>query len=369
MKKVLVTGGYNIGRAGVATIVYRWGQNFDNSVLTCDYLMAKGLPDKKYIDAIESKGGHIIAPDTPLSLIKKLVWIFNSMIKGQYDLVHINIDVAYKAMVYILLARLAGIDKIALHSHCSFIDDDNVYIRGLKTILHYLTRGYCRNSSKILLACSKEAAEWMFGKQVVMENQYIKIFNGLEVEDYRYNEDLRIQYRKQFGIAQDEIVICNIGRFSYQKNHKFLIDVFEKFHQKNPHSRLILIGTGNLEKEIKEYVYLKKLSERVMFLGRRMDVNQLLSMMDVFVLTSRFEGLPLVLVEAQAAALPCIVSDKVSKESGIIEYVDFLPLKEPDVWVSHIEKCSKIKRKDIDCSGLNEYEIRSNAEMLQSILG
>ncbi len=368
MKRVLVTGGYNIGKAGVATIVYRWGQNFDSNILVYDYLMAKGLPDKQYIDVIEGKGGHIITPDIPLTLLKKIVWIFHSMANGKYDLIHINIDVAYKAIIYIIIARLAGIDKIALHSHCSFIDETNTFMRRLKIILHYLTRGYCRRFSTVLLACSKEAAIWMFGKRIAEQNGFKKIFNGIDINQFKYNPGKRELYRQQFEIGTHEVVLCNVGRFSYQKNHFLLIDIFEELIKENADYKLVLVGTGPLYEDVIRYVNSKGLSDKVLFMGQRNDVDELLNMMDIFVLPSRFEGLPLVLVEAQVSMLPCVVSSAVSKETKISDFYEFIQGENLQVWVDAINKFKKLRREDLRIENIEQYSIQNSANVLQNIL-
>lgn len=368
MRRVLVTGGYNIGKAGVATIVYRWGQNFDSNEVVYDYLMAKGLPEQSYVEEIQRKGGKILAPSKPLRKKNKLKWMLEAMKSTNYEVLHINIDVAYKAMIFILLAKKAGIKKIVLHSHCAFVDDNKAICRKVKTIMHYMSRRYCVNNSTKLLACSREAALWMFGKHVVNRNGYQRIFNGLDIEQFTYDKMLRDEYRKELDISENTFVMCNIGRFSYQKNHHLLIDIFEHYLQKNSDAILILIGTGELELQVKEYVADKHLCSKVLFLGQRSDVNRLLNMMDVFVLPSRFEGLPLVLVEAQMNLLPCVIADTVSKESKISEFSKFVSGQDLEVWGTAIHCYCNCKRENLVIDNMSEYSIQNSAFELQKIL-
>lgn len=368
MKRVLVTGGYNIGKAGVATIVYRWGQNFDNNCIVYDYLMARGFPDREYVENIRQKGGDILAPKKTLHGIEKISWMQSVMKAGKFETIHINIDVAYKAFVFIILAKNAGIHNIVLHSHCAYVDDNNNLLRYVKTILHYVTRGYCIKNSKHLLACSKEAAEWMFGKKIVSKGGYIKIFNGLDLNVYKYDERLRKKYRTELGISQKEYVLCNVGRFSYQKNHKMLVDIFEQYLKVNGNSKLALIGNGELLDDVKKYVSSKNLETKVLFLGQRNDVAGLLSAMDIFVMPSRFEGLPLVLVEAQIAKLPCAIADTVSKESKISEYAEFISLDDIDSWINIINKYKGVNRSKLEIKNVEQYSINDSARILQKIL-
>lgn len=368
MRRVLVTGGYNIGKAGVATIVYRWGQNFDSNKIVYDYLMANGLPEERYVEAIHEKGGKILTPTRKVGGIKRLFWMLNAMKSYPYEVIHINIDVAYKALVFILLAKFAGIKKIALHSHCAFVDEANKVKRRIKTLLHYICRGYCIRKSDVLLACSKEAAQWMFGDRIAEQGRYNRIFNGLDIGQFKFNEKLRTEYRNKFKIAENEYILCNIGRFSYQKNHHLLIDIFEEYIKINGNSRLFLVGEGELKEEIAEYVKSKELNDKVHFLGLRDDINELLNMMDVFVMTSRFEGLPLVLVESQIASLPCVVSDSISKETEISDYVSFVEGSSAVNWIESIEKYRGIKRQELAIRDIEQYAIEEVSRNLQEIL-
>ena len=141
-------------------------------------------------------------------------------------------------------------------------------------------------------------------------------------------------------ISEDCTVIGHIGRFQYQKNHEFLIDIFKKYHSMNSNSKLILIGQGNDENRIKKLVRNSNLQDDVIFMGARKNINELLQMMDVFLLPSRFEGLPLVLIEAQAAGLPCVTSKNVVTEAvNITGNVFFVDLKsDTDEWVNEINQ-------------------------------
>lgn len=366
MRRVLVTGGYNIGRAGVATIVYRWGQAFDSSKVIYDYLMVKGFPEEWYVSSIKKKGGKILTPEKKISGIRKMLWIIKAM-RG-YEIIHINIDVAYKAVAYIIMAKVAGIKKIAMHSHCASVDDSNYVTRRMKIILHYILRPMATKMSNVRLACSERAAIWMFGKKTVKKNRYISIFNGLDVETYRYDITARLECRREIGISPDVPIIGNVGRLSYQKNHTYLINVFCQFKEKHPEAKMILVGDGELTDVLKAYARDKGVSDDVLFLGKRRDVEKLLSAMDVFVMTSFFEGLPLVLVEAQMTNLPCVVSDVVSKESKILDECVFVNLGNTEKWVQEIEKLLNKNRMEITIHDKNNYSIAISAEKLQGVL-
>ena len=136
MERVLVTGAANIGKAGVATIVYKWGQHFDNDICVYDYLMQSGTPDDKYVTAIKNKGGRIFTMENPTDYKKVIDWVTSVIRDNNYRTIHINSDSAYIAAAYIYAAKRGGIENIYVHSHCTQIDDNNKTLRFIKTVLH-----------------------------------------------------------------------------------------------------------------------------------------------------------------------------------------------------------------------------------------
>ena len=368
MKRVLVTGATNIGKAGVATIVYKWGQCFDPKELVYDYLMQSGLPGREFQERIESKGGRMFTMASekrgPFTIIK---WVTQIIIENRYDTMHINSDSAYLAAAYIYAGKRGGIKRFFVHSHCSQIDDTNKLRRYIKILFHYVFRSYiCKNSNKYL-ACSKEAGLWMFGKRVYTD-KYQLIYNGVEVERYLLSESKRTEYREKYSLS-NKFVWGNIGRFSYQKNHDFLISLFKEYHNANPNSTLVLIGTGELDKFVRQKVHSLNLDESVLFLGLRDDIPQWLSTFDVLVMPSHFEGLPVTMIEAQMASLPCVVSANISKESQFTRNVEFVNGFEIADWITAVENYRYVKRE------INKIEkeksmfnIKNAAFSLQNIL-
>lgn len=369
MERVLVTGAANIGKAGVATIVYKWGQQFDSNKIIYDYLMQSGLPEKKYQDAIRNKGGIIYTLDEKkrdmLGIIK---WVEKIIEKHNYKVLHINSDSAYIATAYIFAAKKAGIERIYVHSHCTQIDDNNRTKRFIKTAIHKICKPYVIKNADMYLACSKLAGKWMFSKKNTDSKNYKTIFNGVEVERYLYDENTRSQYRAALGF-EDSFIIGNIGRFSYQKNQEFLVEVFSRFQQTCPNSKLVFVGEGELENSIKEKVNALGLSENVVFLGLRKDVPCLLSAFDVMIMPSRFEGLPVTMVEAQMASLPCVVSENITDEAQFTAHVQYINGWELETWVDAIKKYFDIKRQSNRTEMLSSpFNIEIAAQELMEIL-
>lgn len=369
MKRVLVTGAANIGKAGVATIVYKWGQEFDSNEIVYDYLMQRGLPEKQYCDAIEKKGGIIYTrAEGAKGLLGVIKWVQKVIEENKYDTLHINSDSAYIAAAYIYAAKRAGLNNIFVHSHCTKIDDNNIVRRTVKTLIHKICMPYVCANTKKYLACSRIAGEWMFGKKNVNGSDYSTIYNGVEVEKYLYSETKREEYRAQLNL-EDKLVLGNIGRFSYQKNHEFLIDFFAQFQKNHSKSVLMLVGNGELEELLREKVQKYGITDKVVFLGNRDDVPALLSAFDVMVMPSLFEGLPVTMVEAQMAALPCVVSKNITDEAKFTEEVIYVGGYEIEDWCVAVEKVKDISRqmnkKEREESSFN---IKLAAEELQQIL-
>lgn len=203
-------------------------------------------------------------------------------------------------------------------------------------LLHLINRIYVRRISRYCFACSKDAGTWIFGKRSVRKNRVNIINNAIDCEKFRFKEDVRQAVRKQLNMDND-LVIGHVGRFVYQKNHDFLIELFYTIHQQNEQTKLLLIGEGELRPTVEKKVNALGLDQAVLFLGKRNDIPELMWAMDVFVLPSRFEGLPVSAVEAQAAGLPLVLSDTISSETKLTEHVQFCSLKKPiSYWAERV---------------------------------
>ncbi len=217
-------------------------------------------------------------------------------------------------------------DKVKLHKFC-------------KPLLNLFT-------SK-RFACSKVAADYMFGKR---ETKIIP--NMIEAKKYDYSPEIRQKKRKELGI-ENNFAVCHIGRLTNQKNPMGLIDIFESVYKSDNSAVLLSVGSGELEQEVHSYASEKNLDGCIRFLGRRGDISEILQAADIFVLPSFYEGLPIVAIEAQAAGLPCVLSENISREAAITDNAHFLSLDAPlCVWAEKILSFKKFKRT----SKLNELE-------------
>lgn len=307
---------------------------------------------------------HISRPSHPISYAKSLKSILN---QTEYAAVHFNMS--YANFIPIIIARWIGAKKIIMHSHSTAIDDRRDSIRFAKIIIHKLGRYLMNYMADEYLACSSLAAKWMYPGSILQSKHYHMARNAIDVSKYNYNPHVRDDIRRKLKINDDTFVIGHVGRFTYQKNHEFLINVFKKVHQKVNDSVLLLIGEGPDEGIIKQKVKELKLNNNVMFLGRRNDVPKLFQAMDCFVLPSRFEGLPIVGIEAQAAGLPCVFSTAITAEASVSDEVVFTSLDDMSHWISNILATSTKQRKACEKSCLDTagYNIQSEIKKIESL--
>jgi glycosyltransferase involved in cell wall biosynthesis len=230
-----------------------------------------------------------------------------------------------------------------------------------KFVLNNAIKGVTKYGN-LFIACSKEAGNWLF-----RDKEFVVLNNAIDVDKYIYNEKVRLHQRANNNLSS-HLVIGHVGRFSEQKNHKFVVDIFYEVCKQQKDAMLMLVGTGELEQEIKEKIFSLGLQDNTIFMGNRSDVNELMQAMDIFILPSLFEGLPLVGIEAQATGLPCVVSDTVSKDVKITPNVSFMSLESaPSEWAECILNMSKNTvrantRSDIISSG---YDIKSVVMQLE----
>ena len=173
-----------------------------------------------------------------------------------------------------------------------------------------------KNDDYIKLACSQIAGEFLYSK--FKNKEFRVVNNAINVDEYKFNQNSRMKVRDEIHIADNEYVVGHIGRFVEQKNHEFIIKIFEELYSQNNHITLVLVGDGPLYDTIKNNIKGKVYENKIKMLGIRKDIRNIIQAFDVFFMPSFYEGLPFVLIEAQAAGLPCIVSDNVSIEANIL---------------------------------------------------
>ncbi len=373
MVKILFVFNQLLIKGGTESVMLNIFDNIDQERFHIDFLLMHDTQNEDKTEASRylRKKGASIYYYTPLKSglfqsRKSLEVFFKS---HHYDIVHTHMN-ALGAEV-LKIAKKYGVPVRVAHSHNTW---HQLEIHGLKDLLHYLylekERKQIRRVATHYIGCSEEAGEWLFGKKLCRTPEYFTFKNAIDVEKYQYNPEVRQKLRTEYHL-EDQFVVGHVGRFDYQKNHVFLIHAFERLHQKNANTKLMLIGIGEYFEKMQELVRQLKLEDSVLFLGKRSDVPQLLQAMDVFFMPSHFEGLPVSLIEAQAAGLKCLVSDQVSRQADISGNVQFLGIEENDLdhWVNAAVTMMKDKndrRTPIEAIQENGYDMKFNIKQLEA---
>uniref|UniRef100_UPI0040297F77 glycosyltransferase n=1 Tax=Candidatus Ventrenecus sp. TaxID=3085654 RepID=UPI0040297F77 len=269
---------------------------------------------------------------------------FKKTIKnGNYDIVHINM---YNSMGLFYAYLIKKLDlKIICHAHNTGIDNDKFY---LKRLVNFLVKKLFTKKNYIYLACSHDAAAFCFKEKL----QKLKIINnGIETEKFIFNLNKRKKIRKELNIAENDIVVGHVGRFVLQKNHVFLVDIFKEFLKMEPNSKLILIGTGETKDVLMKNLSELKIEKNTFIFEIVKNVNEYLQAFDLFLFPSLYEGLGIVLIEAQAAGLKCFASDTVPKDAKISENLIFVSLS------SSAKQWANIMKDNLDYKRLNMLNI------------
>lgn len=337
--KVLQVGlGNNPG--GVETFALNYNRELAKKGVVFHYVSMYGAI--AYEDEIRQLGGKIfIVPNVKKNYFGYVKAFKKILAEGNYDVVHVNM-LSASNIVPLRLAKAAGVKKVIAHSH-------NGSTPGLiRKVMHRMNQPKIFGYANVLLACGNEAAKFMFGEKYCDKNEVSVVANAIDVEKHLFSEGERDALRGVLG-WEDSLVIGHVGRFGVQKNHAAIVEIFREVVKLEPKARLCLVGDGELRLEIEQKLKEYGIYEKVHFAGVQREVWRYLSAMDVFLFPSLFEGLPFVLVEAQANGLPCVVSDTVSEEAFLTDEVTTLSLQQCYAdWAEKIIDYSKHIRPDID---------------------
>lgn len=345
-----------MNRGGLETMLMNYYRKIDKSKIQFDFLVHR-KEKGDYDDEIEKLGGKIsrisrIKPWNYRIYFKELDNFFKQ--NQHYKIIHSHIN--ENSSFVCRAARKNRISVRIAHSHTSNLKFD------FKYPFRKFARWYMTDKNVTeYFACSEGAGKWLFS-----DKKFQILPNAIDTNEFIRNFNVREEIRKELAI-ENKFVIGHVGRFSNGKNHNFLIKIFNEVRKIDKMAVLLLVGEGVLENEIKKQVRDLNLEKDVIFLGIRDDVNKLMQSMDLFLFPSEFEGLPLVLVEAQASGLRCITSTGVTKESNITGNVEFYDLKiSAKKWAEIILKDKKIKKDYLENIKKNGYDTNTNIVNLSS---
>jgi len=354
--KVLYINGGIMNRGGIESFMMNYFRYIDRKRVQIDFVV-HGYEKGSYDEEIEQRGGKIYHVPTkskhPIIYRRELKKIFST---GEYSIVHSHVD-AMSCWI-LKMAKQCNVPVRIAHSH----NTDHLTTNRVKYFINEQARKNIHKYATHCFACSEAAGKWLFGSI-----DFKVIPNAINLEKFRYDDTQREALRRELGIPADALVLGHVGRFDTQKNHVFLVRVFKEVSQINKEAVLLLIGEGWMEPQIRELARQEKLEDRVLFLGSRSDVNRLYNAMDCYVFPSLFEGLGVVLIEAQSNGLPCFVSDRVTKEVDVTHTVKFLPLNEK-AWIDALVGIKQTARLDTNKEIQNAgYDISSVAKDLEDL--
>lgn len=319
----------NMQQGGLENFIMNLYRNINREKIQFDFLVHY-KKNKYFDDEIEELGGKIyrftLREDNN---IFKYIVNLNSFFKKHKEYKVIHCHMSSIGFIVFFIAKLNGIEVRIAHSHNSNTE------KTLKGFIKSILMKPYKYFSNVNFACSQDAGKYLFRNK-----KFEVIPNSIDVEKFKFNKEKRKEIREKYNIDND-FVIGHIGRFNIQKNHDFLIDIFNEIVKEKLNAKLLLIGTGELESKIKEKIEILKIKDKVLFLGTRNNTNDFYQAMDCFVLPSFFEGLPVVGVEAQASGLPCVFSDEITPEIKINNNIKFVSLKEcAKQWAKEINEIS-----------------------------
>ena len=348
VKVLHVLGGLDQG--GVETWLMHVLRHIDRERFQLDFLVHTEK-ECAYDEEARRLGSRIIPNPDPRNPVR-YAWNFirNYRKYGPYDVVHSHVH--HYSGFTLLLARLMGVPKKVAHSHSD--------TRAAETNARIARKAYLKAMEYLIeknathgLAASREAAACLYGKGWEEDGRWGVLHCGIDLDPFKVEIDKK-EVRRGLGLPEGAFVIGHVGRFSPQKNHKLLLETASEVFKSCDNCWLLLVGDGPLRPEMEELSSSLGIADRVIFAGARPDVPRLmLGAMDLFLFPSLYEGLPVVLLEAQAAGLPCVISDVISEEVDVIKgNIYRLSLNDPpDVWASKIRIMAKRKEfiDQVDC--------------------
>ena len=346
-------------REGIQSFLMNVYRNIDREKIQFDFLIhskEKGAFD----DEILSLGGRLFHLN---KLSSKYFFyyqndLFSFLKENEYNILHSHLNLL--SSFTLSSAKKAGVPVRIAHSHSSSISDV-----GLKKVIKLFAKTQMNKYATNKFACSKEAGIWQFGKKTQSAGEVKIIPNGIEIEKFLFSEANRKEVRKRYNIEEKAFVLGHVGGFRKVKNHEFLLKIFAKIKMMKEEAILMLVGSGEFESEIKELASRLCVLNSIVFTGSVTNVNEYYSAFDSFVFPSMYEGLGIVLIEAQANGLPCFASNVVPIEANLSDAYFSLSLNDSEQeWATCIVNNSNFPNRQCPES-VREYDITKVAKLLE----
>jgi glycosyltransferase involved in cell wall biosynthesis len=329
----------SLNHGGSQAVVINLYKAIDREQIQFDFILDKEN-ETDLVPLVESLGAKVyIFPSFRGTNIHEIKKVWNDFFDEHKEYTILHSHVRSYASIYLPIAHRHGL-KIIIHSHSTSNG------RGISSVIKAIMQYPLRYQADYYLACSEESGEWLFGEKVVKSSNFHVLQNAIDLDLYKFRDDVRAQVRESLGLVGKHVYI-HVGRLHPAKNHDFLIDVFSKVKDRDKDSSLLIVGGGELHDEIVQKINQLGLKDEVLMLGARNDVPDLFQAADCFLFPSNWEGLPVTVVEAQAAGMPCLISSNITDEVVVSPLVIKLPIDQGiETWVEHIFKVS-MKRRDV----------------------
>lgn len=344
---------------GVEAVIMNYYRHIDKSKIQFDFICDEDSTNIP-CDEIKSLGGRIIICPPYQKLFKYIKTLKKIFKENDYQIVHSNLNTLSVFPLY--AAKKAGVKIRIAHNHSTANK-----LEKKKTLIKNILKPFAKRYATHYFACTEHAGRWLFGNKTFEEGKVAVINNAIEIEKFKFDEELRKAKRKELNLKDTDIVIGHIGRFVEQKNHRFIIDLFNELYKENDNYKLVLIGQGPLETEMKEKVKSYGLENAILFTGQKEDAYNYYNAFDLFIFPSLYEGLGMVAVEAQYNGLTCIASTEVPEIAKICDNIKFIKLEDGiETWKNEILK-ENIVGKDRDNVNIKTdiYDITKEAEKIE----
>lgn len=348
-----------MNRAGAETMLMNLYRAIDRSRVQFDFAVTT-TDHCDYDDEIKSLGGRIIHYPryTGKNHFAYKKW-WNNFLNSHHEYRIVHGHIGSTAAIYLKIAKKYGCYTIA-HSHSTGGGF------GFHKVMYKMYSYPTRYIADFCIGCSSEALISRYGKAMAQSDKGYVLPNGIDVDKYRFNLKVSSEVRREFGISEEQLIVGTIGRLTPAKNPLFIIDILVELQKLDSDFRFLWVGTGEMKEEISSLVREKHLQENVLLLGVRSDIPRVLQVLNVFILPSKYEGLPVIGVETQAAGVPMLCSDKVSPEIELSKCCKFLPIDSAETWAKEILNEHTFRRElgaqnDVKKAG---YDIHATAEWL-----
>jgi glycosyltransferase involved in cell wall biosynthesis len=364
LKRVLQVT-YSLKAAGIETFVVNIHKNINRKEYQFDY--ATYFPPEKeefYDSEVRRLGGKIYKLGYKqrgkiASNIKTRINLYKCIKRNKYETVHIHGSNGL-AILEVLAAKLAGCQHIIIHSHNSNISNNGKFSKLIRLITK-ICRPIWKCLCDELLACSNEAANWLYGNN----KNVLLIPNGIDTERFCVQKEAGIIWRKENNISENDLLIGQVASFSDAKNHEFSVKLLTELIKENSNTKMVFVGDGPKRKKIEDFAKKIRVYDKIIFNGISANVEIIMNACDVLILPSLYEGLPVVCVEAQYCGVPIIVSDIVTRDVNISDNIYYVPLDNPRNWKNLI---MELKGKAHNCDIENDkFDIRNVVGILSEL--